>query len=115
MPAEAVFKAPLPFDFLQSDIPLRFIGKGVIADRLLSHSANLNVPSRREIERALRFYNYMVDVSGGKGSHQKWRGPDKRSFTVPVRDPISNVVFSTFLKHFEIDKETYLREVRPNL
>jgi hypothetical protein len=115
MPVEAVFKAPLPFDFLQSDIPLRFNGRGVVADRLLSHAANLNVPSRREIERALRFYNYMVDVSGGKGSHQKWRGPDKRSFTVPVRDPISNVVFNTFLKHFEIDKETYLREVRPNL
>ncbi len=114
-PLEGAIKGPLPFDLLQSDIPLRFVGKGNIADRLESHPATFNVPGRRELERALKYFRYILDPSGGKGGHQKWTGPDQRAFTLPTRDPISRIVFAAFLQHFGIDKTTYVRQIRPNI
>lgn len=114
-PIESVIKGPLPFDLLQSDIPLRFVGKGNIADRLQNHPATFNVPGRRELERALRYFRYILDPSGGKGGHQKWTGPDQRAFTLPTRDPVSRIVFQAFLQHFGIDKTTYVRQIRPNI
>jgi len=105
----------LPYDFQHADIPLRFVGPGVIADRLLSHPATFNVPPRRELERALKHFRHSLDVSGGKGGHQKWTGPDQRAFILPTRDPVSPGVFKTFLHHVGIDKATYVRQVRPNL
>jgi len=115
LPLESTLWGPLPYDFLASDIPLRFVGSGVIADRLQSQPATFNVPTRRELERALKFFRHILDVSGGKGGHQKWTGPDQRAFILPTRDPVSVGVFKTFLQHLGIDKATYVREVRPNL
>jgi len=115
LPLEGAVKGPLPFEFLQSDIPLRFVGKGNIADRLQSHPATFNVPGRRELERALRYFRYVLDPSGGKGGHQKWTGPDQRAFTLPTRDPVSRIVFTAFLQHIGIDKTTYVQQIRPSL
>lgn len=115
LPLESTLQGPFPYDFLARDVPYRFVGSGVIADRLLSHPSTFNVPTRREIERALKFFKHIVDPAGGKGGHQKWTGPDNRAFILPTRDPVSVGVFKTFLKHLGIDKSTYLREVRPNL
>lgn len=115
LPLESTLRGPLPYDFLASDIPLRFVGSGAIADRLQSQPATFNVPTRRELERALKFFRHILDVSGGKGGHQKWTGPDQRAFILPTRDPVSVGVFKTFLQHLGIDKATYVREVRPNL
>lgn len=115
LPLESTLRGPLPYDFLASDIPVRFVGSGVIADRLQSQPATFNVPTRRELERALKFFRHILDVSGGKGGHQKWTGPDQRAFILPTRDPVSVGVFKTFLQHLGIDKATYVREVRPNL
>jgi hypothetical protein len=115
LPLESTLRGTLPYDLLRADIPLRFAGRGVIADRLQAHPATFNVPSRREIERALRHFKHSLDASGGKGGHQKWTGPDQRAFTLPTRDPVSMVVFKEFLHHVGIDKSTYVREVRPNL
>ncbi len=95
--------------------PLRFVGSGVLADRLQSQPATFNVPTRRELEKALKFSKHILDVAGGKGGHQKWTGPDQRAFILPTRDPVSVGVFKTFLQHLGIDKATYVREVRPNL
>jgi len=115
LPLESALTGPLPFDFLPADIPLRFVGPGVIADRLQSHPATFNVPPRRELERALKHFRHSLDASGGKGGHQKWTGPDHRAFILPTRDPVSTGVFKTFLHHVGIDKATYVRQVRPNL
>ena len=115
LPVKSILTGPLPYDFQPMDVPLRFVGTGMIADQLQSHPATFNVPSRRELEKALKFYNHMLDPSGGKGGHQKWTGPDRRAFTLPTRDPVSPVVFKTFLHHVGIDKATYVRQVRPKL
>jgi hypothetical protein len=115
LPLESTLRGTLPYDFRLIDVPLRFVGNGAIADRLQSNPANFHVPARREIERALKFFKYVLDVSGGKGGHQKWTGPDKRAFTLPTRDPLSIGVFKTFLQQIGIDKATYVSKVRPNL
>ncbi len=115
LPIESVLTGPLPYDFRATDIPVRFAGQGIIADRLQSHPATFNVPQRREMERALRHFRHSLDASGGKGGHQKWTGPDHRAFILPTRDPVSPGVFKTFLHHVGIDKATYVRQVRPNL
>lgn len=115
LPLESALTGPLPYDFQPADIPLRFVGPGAIADRLQSHPATFNVPPRRELERALKFFDHTVDPSSGKGSHEKWTGPDHRSFIVPTRDPVSRTVFTKFLDYIGIDKATYLRQVRPNI
>jgi hypothetical protein len=115
LPLESALSGPLPYDFQPADIPLRFVGPGVIADRLQNHPATFNVPPRRELERALKHFRHSLDASGGKGGHQKWTGPDQRAFILPTRDPVSTGVFKTFLHHVGIDKATYVRQVRPNL
>jgi hypothetical protein len=115
LPIESIIAGPFPYDFRPSDIPLRFIGPGKIAERLLGHPATLNVPARAELEKALRYFKHVPDRSRGKGSHEKWTGPDRRAFILPKRDPVSPGVFRTFLGHVGIDKSTYLRDVRPNL
>jgi hypothetical protein len=115
LPAESILSGPLAYDFRSTDVPLRFLGRGAIADVLQSRPASLNVPSRREIERALKHFGHSLDRSGGKGGHQKWTGPDQRAFILPTRDPVSSGVFKTFLHHVGIDKTTYVHDVRPNL
>lgn len=115
LPVESILSDPLAYDFRSADVPLRFLGRGVIADVLQSRPASLNVPSRREIERALKHFGHSLDPSGGKGGHQKWTGPDQRAFILPTRDPVSPGVFKTFLRHVRIDKITYVHDVRPNL
>ena len=115
LPLESIVGKRLPYDFQPIDIPLRFVGSGVIADRLQSHPATFNVPPRREMEKALKHFRHNLDASGGKGGHQKWTGPDQRAFILPTRDPVSTGVFKTFLHHVGIDKATYVRQVRPIL
>lgn len=114
-PLEGWLKGDPIYELLPSDIPLRFVGSGQIADKLLSQPGIFGVPARREIERALTYFRYSLDASAGKGSHQKWTGQDQRAFSLPMRDPVSRGVFHTFLNHVGIDKLTYVREVRPNL
>jgi hypothetical protein len=115
LPVESTLLGPIAYDFQPTDVPLRFVGQGVIADLLQSRPASLNVPSRREIERALKHFGHNLDPSGGKGGHQKWTGPDQRAFILPTRDPLSPGVFKTFLHHLGIDKAAYVQDVRPNL
>jgi hypothetical protein len=114
-PLEAWLKSDPIYELLPSDIPLSFVGSGQIADKLLGQPGIFGVPDRRELERALKHYNHKLDSSGGKGGHQKWTGQDQRAFILPTRDPVSRVVFHSFLHHVGIDKRTYVREVRPNL
>ena len=115
LPLDSIIKGPFPYDLRNDDIPLRFVGSGVIADRLQSHPSTLNEISRRELQRALKFYEHEVDPSAGAGSHEKWTGKDNRAFSVPMRDPVSGKVFKSFLKYVDIDKYTYVHNVRPKL
>ena len=115
LPTESMLAGPAPYDFMPSDIPMRFVGYGDIANRLQSHPATFHVPPRRELEKALKHYQHSLNVAGGKGGHQKWTGPDQRAFILPTRDPVSPVVFKSFLNHVGITKSTYVLEVRPNL
>jgi hypothetical protein len=115
LPSESILRGEFPYDFQSSDVPLHFLGEGIIADRLLSHPAALNVVSYFEMVRALKHFNYACNPSGGKGSHEKWTRPDQKAFILPKRDPVSAGVFRTFLQQVGIDKSAYLREVRPGL
>jgi len=115
LPLDSLLAESLPYDLRQSDIPLFFVGHGQIAGRLDSLPYVINVPTRKEIERALRYFEYVLNAAGGKGSHEKWIGPDNRAFTLPRRDPLSRGVFKSFLEHFRIDKITYASKIRPNL
>ena len=114
LPLEGLLLGEMPFDIRTSDIPLKFIGKGQIADRIHSHPKTLSVPGRKEIQLALKYYKYKL-ISGGKGSHEKWEGADNSTFIVPTGDPVSRGVFRTFLTHFNIDKKFYIENIRPNL
>lgn len=115
LPLDGVLKGPFPFDLRTEDVPIRFVGEGTIAHRLLSHPANFHVPKRSEVVRALRHYNHKCDPRGGKGSHEKWIGPDNRTFSLPRRDPLSYTVFDSFLHYIGVDKSTYVRDIRPSL
>jgi hypothetical protein len=115
LPLESLLTGPLPYDFQYTDIPLHFIGNGVIANCLQSQPSTVNVISRRELQNALKFYQHTVDVSDGKGSHEKWTGPDNRAFPVPKRDPVSYTVFKKFLDYIGISKSIYINQVRPKL
>jgi hypothetical protein len=115
LPLEGWLNGDPLYEFLPSDIPLRFVGPGAIADRLQSQPGTFGVPARRELERALKHFQHRLDASGGKGGHQKWTGPDQRAFILPTCDPVSRGVFNSFLHHVGINKHTYVREVRPNL
>ncbi|MBI4319479.1 MAG: type II toxin-antitoxin system HicA family toxin [Chloroflexi bacterium] len=94
------------FDLCRADVPIFFHGRGVLAD--IYYSA----PSRREVLKVLRRLDYCPVPGRGKGSHEVWRGPDNRVFTVPARDPLSVGVFRELLAHFGWTKEQYLRDIR---
>lgn len=115
LPTESMLAGPTPYDFMPSDIPMRFVGSGDIANRLQSHPATFHVPPRRELEKALKHFKHSLNAAGGKGGHQKWTGPDQRAFILPTRDPVSSGVFKTFLNHVGINKAEYVQDVRPNL
>ena len=115
LPLESILRAPPPYDFQSADIPVRFAGDGIIANHLQSHPATFHVPARRELERALKYFKHILNTTGGKGSHQKWTGPDQRSFSLPMKDPVSPEVFKKFLKYIGIDKDFYVHKVRPLL
>lgn len=67
LPMESLFQGPLPYDLQDEDVPIRFIGSGTISDAILAHPASFNVPSRRELECALRHLGHQLDAAGGKG------------------------------------------------
>ncbi len=68
-----------------------------------------------EAKRILKYFDYQMIRGRGKGSHEIWTGPDNRSFSLPVRDPLSQLVFRNLLHHFELTKEAYLQELRQEL
>lgn len=115
LPNESLLADPLPFDLCEDDVPIRIVGHGVIADWLLANPATFSTPTRKEIERALKFFGYQCDKGRGKGSHELWFGEDKRAFPIPRRDPLSRGVFNSFLHHFGLDKMKYVHEIRPQL
>ena len=106
---KGLLNGPLPFDYIESDIPVWFVGQGTISDLFFS------TPSRTEAKRILKCFDYEVISGRGKGSHEIWTGPDNRSFSLPLRDPLSRLVFTNLLNHLGINKETYLQEIRPHL
>jgi hypothetical protein len=78
---EGLIRADDFFDLRLEDIPIYFVGRGVIVDALFS------APSRREIVRILQHFGYQLLKARGKGSHEVWEGPNNRAFTLPLSDP----------------------------
>lgn len=115
-PIENLLFGPLPYDFHSTDVPTFVVGDGLITNHIASHPNVINVPSLKELRSALRFFDYRCNKSGGKGSHEKWEGPEGQSFPLPTSKPtISPGVFKQFLHHFNLDKKRYTSEVRPHL
>lgn len=108
-PLEGLLNGLLPFDLIESDIPIWFVGQGAISDLFFS------TPGRTEAKKLLKHFGYQIIPGRGKGSHEIWTGPDNRPFSLPVRDPVSRLVFTNLLHHFELKKETYLQKIRPQL
>ena len=114
LPIEAFLKGPLPFEFKPEAVPLYFVGDGQLAQRVLSSPASLNLPSRSELRQVLKkFYKYELMPGKGHGSHENWQHPNGKKFPVPLRDPVSSIVFRSFLDHFNIDKAYYVQTIRP--
>jgi hypothetical protein len=105
LPVESLLRGPPPFDFRASDVPTRMYGGLGLSDTFYQP------PSVRDAEKLLRHFNYQCDTRGGKGSHEVWT-KDGRKFTLPRRDPISQTVFKTLLKHLEIERNYYFSELR---
>jgi hypothetical protein len=117
-PSEHSRKRNLPYegllhsqiiDLQPDDVPVYFVGRGVVAD------AYYSTPSRREVIRVLRLLGYNLLPGRGKGGHELWQGPDGRSFPVPTRDPLSLTVFVSLLHHFGWTKKQYLHDIRPKI
>ena len=115
LPLESLLSNQRPYDLRSADIPTFFVGEGTISAHLENLPNTINIPSRKEVIKALKHFGYKCHKAGGKGSHEKWIGPKNRFFTLPQRDPLSKGVFQSFLDHFSLDKKQYVRDVRPNL
>ncbi len=94
------------FDLRIGDIPVYFVGKGIVA------SVYFGSPSRREVVQVLRHFGYGALTARGKGSREVWKGPNGKCFTVPLRDPLSTGVFHTLLEHFGWSKQQYMQQIR---
>jgi hypothetical protein len=106
LPLEGLIRSENLFDLRIEDVPKYFVGRGVLADVFFS------TPSRREVIRVLRHFNYQPFPDRGKGSHELWKAPDNRAFPVPSQDPLSVTVFRNLLDHFGWTKKTYMQEIR---
>jgi hypothetical protein len=106
LPLEGLIRTENLFDLRIEDVPKYFVGRGVLADVFFS------TPSRREVIRVLRHFNYQPFPDRGKGSHELWQAPDNRAFLMPSRDPLSVTVFHSLLNHFGWTKKTYMQEIR---
>lgn len=115
LPIESLLDGPYPFDLRTSDVPFRFVGSGQIAERLLSNPAIFNVPTRREVEKVLKFFGYEHEKARGKGSHEGWIKPGKGTFPLPTRDPLSQKVFRALLDHLGLTKQQYVWDIRPKI
>jgi hypothetical protein len=109
LPAENLLSGTPGFDWLPEDVPTRFVGDGVFADRFFS------APKRREVVQALRHFGFTCDTKRGKGSHERWFRDDGKTFTLPHRDPLSVTVFHTLLTLLDVSKQDYLNKIRPEL
>jgi hypothetical protein len=107
-PIEGALRSRDLIELRERDVPLHFVGRGVIADRLFS------APSRREAVRLLKHFGYEFDETG-KGSHEIWRNASGVHFSLPKNDPLSVGVFHGLLKHLALTKNKYLQEVRLKL
>jgi len=94
------------FDLRLEDVPVYFVGQGLIA------AAFFSAPCRREVHRVLKHFNYSLLARRGKGSHEVWEGPDGKAFTIPARDPLSVGVFHSLLNHFGWSKPIYMQQIR---
>lgn len=106
LPLGGVIQENGPFDLGLEDVPVYFVGKGLIAD------ACFGAPCRREVHRVLRHFTYHLEADRGKGSHELWKGPDGRAFPLPARDPLSVGVFHSLLDHFGWSKQHYMQQIR---
>ncbi len=109
LPLGGLLRRDTLFDLRLDDIPVYFVGKGVVA------SIYFGSPSRREVAQVLRHFDYGVLSDRGKGSHEVWKGRDGRTFTVPARDPLSIGVFHSLLEHFGWSKQQYMQEIRAKI
>jgi len=109
LPLGGLLRRDTLFDLRLDDIPVYFVGQGVVA------SIYFGSPSRREVAQVLRHFGYGVLSARGKGSHEVWKGGDGRTFTVPLRDPLSIGVFHSLLEHFGWSKQQYMQEIRAKI
>jgi len=116
VPLESLLLGPLQYDHRRDDIAWFTYGHGRITSRLLSSPATLRVPSRHELRSTLRLLGYECRPGRGKGSHEMWFNRDEKGFPLPARDPVSRLVFDSFLRHTGIlSKARYIAEVRSRL
>jgi len=110
LPSASLLTEPFPYDFLVKDIPVRFIGDGVIANSIQGQESNFPHLKRKELIKALKYFGYTrMPKFRGKGSHEMWQTSDNRGFPVPGGKSISHTVVKSFLNHCGLTKNDYIR------
>jgi len=110
LPVPSLLKEPFPFHFVTADIPVRFVGQGMMANAIQGQESNLPHISRKEFIKALKYFGFEpMPASRGKGSHEMWTAPDKGKFPVPSGKSISHTVTKSFFNHCSITKGDYIR------
>lgn len=109
LPIELILRGPLPFDFEPMDVPLRIVGTGKVAARLLTSPATFRLPARRDLHDVLtRHFGFTTVADVGAGELEHFAGPDGQTFPVPLQDPVSQTHFDALLALVRCGATTFM-------
>ncbi|MEK8024545.1 hypothetical protein [Pseudaquabacterium rugosum] len=109
MPIEPILRGPLPFDFGPMDVPLRIVGTGKVAARLLTSPATFRLPARRDLHDVLtRHFGFTAVAGVGAGGTQHFVGPEGQTFPGPLQDPFSQTHFDALLALLRCGATTFM-------
>jgi hypothetical protein len=80
------------------DVPLRIVGTGKVAARLLTSPVTFRLPARRDLHDVItRHFGFTTVAGVGAGGLEHFAGPDGQTFPVPLQDPVSQTHFDALL------------------
>lgn len=100
LPIEPILRGPLPFDFGPMNVPLRIVGTGKVAARLLTSPATFRLPARRDMHDVLtRHFGYQIVAGIGAGGPEHFVGPQGQAWPASPQEPFAQAYFDAVLTH----------------